>query len=29
LWLGEEVTDQRRYYNNELSKLPYSRWSTA
>lgn len=29
LWLGEEVTDQRRYYNNELSQMPYSRWSTS
>jgi adenylate cyclase len=28
LWLGEEVTDQRRYYNSELVHQPYSSWST-
>lgn len=26
LWLGQEVTDQRRYYNSELAQKPYSRW---
>lgn len=25
-WLGKEVTFDNRYYNNELSILPYSRW---
>lgn len=25
-WLGEEVSDDPRYYNSNLSKLPYSRW---
>ena len=26
LWLGEEVTYDRRYYNSELSQKPYSTW---
>jgi adenylate cyclase len=25
-WLGKEVTDDLRYYNNNLAKLPYSQW---
>ncbi len=25
-WLGEEVTDDLRYYNNNLSTNPYSTW---
>ena len=25
-WLGEEVSDDLRYYNSNLSKLPYSQW---
>lgn len=25
-WLGEEVTGQTKYYNSQLSKLPYSKW---
>ncbi len=25
-WLGEEVTDDRRFYNAELANRPYSRW---
>lgn len=25
-WLGEEVTDDRRYYNVFLAASPYSRW---
>ena len=25
-WLGEEVSLDRRYYNSNLSKLPYTRW---
>jgi adenylate cyclase len=25
-WLGEEVTDDERYYNSYLSKHPYSKW---
>lgn len=25
-WLGEEVSDDQRYYNSNLSKLPYSQW---
>ncbi|KAF1688085.1 CYTH domain protein [Pseudoxanthomonas broegbernensis] len=28
-WLGEEVTDQPRYYNLALAARPYSRWSAA
>jgi adenylate cyclase len=27
-WLGEEVTSDKRYYNNELSITPFSRWKT-
>ncbi|MBD8524820.1 CYTH domain-containing protein [Pseudomarimonas arenosa] len=26
-WLGAEVTEQRRYYNNELSRRPFQQWS--
>lgn len=26
-WLGSEVTDDPRYYNVNLSREPYSRWS--
>jgi adenylate cyclase len=29
LWLGEEVTMHRRYYNSELSKRPYAKWSES
>ncbi len=25
-WVGEEVTEDVRYYNNQLTKNPYSRW---
>lgn len=25
-WLGEEVTFDRRFYNSELARLPFSRW---
>lgn len=25
-WLGEEVSDDPRYYNTELARHPYSRW---
>lgn len=25
-WLGEEVTGEIRYYNSQLSKLPYTTW---
>ena len=25
-WLGEEVTDDRRYYNHSLSVTPYNTW---
>jgi CYTH domain-containing protein/lipoprotein-anchoring transpeptidase ErfK/SrfK len=25
-WLGREVTDQRRYYNNQLALRPYATW---
>ncbi len=25
-WLGKEVTDDLRYYNNSLSKNPYKNW---
>lgn len=28
-WLGEEVTDDARYYNVNLMREPYSRWSRA
>jgi adenylate cyclase len=27
-WLGREVTDDGRYYNLNLMREPYSRWST-
>jgi adenylate cyclase len=26
-WLGTEVTDDKRYYNNNLAINPYSQWS--
>jgi adenylate cyclase len=26
VWLGEEVTGDRRYYNSCLTKQPYSKW---
>ncbi len=25
-WLGREVTEERRYYNNQLALRPYTRW---
>ncbi|NER14321.1 CYTH domain-containing protein [Leptobacterium flavescens] len=25
-WLGEEVTGQTKYYNSQLSKLPFGKW---
>jgi len=25
-WLGQEVTDDLRYYNNNLIRYPYSQW---
>lgn len=25
-WVGEEVTGQKKYYNSQLSKEPYSQW---
>lgn len=28
-WIGDEVTDDRRYYNADLAKHPYSRWPRA
>jgi adenylate cyclase len=28
-WLGEEVTYDSRYYNYELSRMPFSRWNTS
>ena len=28
-WLGEEVTHELRYYNNNLSNHPYSQWSES
>jgi adenylate cyclase len=26
LWLGEEVTGDKRYYNSKLAKNPYKKW---
>lgn len=26
-WLGKEVTDDLRYYNNNLAKNPFSKWT--
>lgn len=26
VWIGEEVSQDVRYYNSNLSKLPYNRW---
>lgn len=28
-WLGKEVTDDPRYYNFNLAKHPFTRWTTA
>ena len=28
-WIGEEVTQDRRYYNHTLSVTPYARWPKA
>jgi adenylate cyclase len=28
-WIGEEVTDDRRFYNADLAKHPYSTWARA
>jgi len=28
-WLGAEVTDDMRYYNNNLANYPYSQWKNA
>ena len=28
-WVGEEVTDDRRFYNADLAKHPYSTWVRA
>ncbi len=28
-WLGEEVSHDIRYYNSQLVRVPYSRWSCA
>ena len=25
-WIGEEVTDDRRFYNADLAKYPFSAW---
>ena len=25
-WIGEEVTDDKRYYNSNLVRHPYSSW---
>ena len=27
-WLGEEVTGQNKYYNSQLSKLPFNTWNS-
>ena len=27
-WLGKEVTGDVRYYNSQLSKMPYRNWET-
>jgi adenylate cyclase len=27
-WLGDEVTDDRRYYNHQLALRPYSTWKS-
>lgn len=26
-WLGEEVTGNRKYYNSQLVKMPFSKWN--
>jgi adenylate cyclase len=28
-WLGRELTDEPRYYNNALARRPYAQWSEA
>lgn len=28
-WLGEEVTEDDRYFNSSLSKLPFRRWTSG
>ncbi|MGB0955750.1 MAG: CYTH domain-containing protein [Panacagrimonas sp.] len=28
-WLGQEVTDQRRYYNHQLALHPFRRWNAS
>ena len=28
-WLGEEVTEDARYYNSSLAKCPYKKWNDA
>ena len=28
-WLGDEVTDDRRYYNNALASAPFDSWEAA
>src|SRR5690606_15310875 len=28
-WLGKEVTGDSRYYNSQLSTIPFSTWSTS
>ena len=28
-WLGEEVTQDVRYFNSNLAQTPYSRWALA
>lgn len=28
-WLGRELTDEPRYYNNALARRPYRQWSEA
>lgn len=28
-WLGNEVTDQKRYYNHSLSEHPYRTWNAS
>jgi adenylate cyclase len=28
-WLGEEITEDVRYYNSSLARYPYTAWATA
>jgi adenylate cyclase len=28
-WLGEDVSDDLRYFNNQLALKPFSQWATA